>query len=551
MSAERSYRPVATALAFFDVAAGGRRPVVFRATSIAVHLAAGFLVFLVLLRLTRKRSLAALTALFFLLHPIQTEAVAGISFIEDPLAALFFFAAFYAHLRSGGAGRRRLWMAAAAVSYLFAVFSKESAGLFPAAALLADWVFKGDGKFSAILRKNWKVYALYTAAASFFLIVRFLIIVNPQHGAAAGYTAGGPARAMAASAAVFLEYVKLFFYPARLSLEHCPGVSAGWSDWRVWVGAAAAAALVSFGIATRGSNAAAAFGALFFVLNFLPVSGIIPFGGLMAERYMYLPSFGLCLFTIGLFMRQNPGSEKSNPVLEKWNVIFSVCFILIYGILAAQRNHVWRDEIYLWQSALKECPASSRVQTNYGRRLLEIAKNPDDSADAERHLEEAVRLDPKNYEAMLALGTAYWRSGQTESALEMYEQAYKEHPSNDVRYNLALILNSSGRQREALIYLTDIMKTQPDWPAAVYLLGNTYLKTDDFENAKAQYLRALSLKPDMSEAMGNLAVVYMKTGEPAKAEALFLRIFKREPNNAYAKRNLEIIRKTRAAPAGK
>lgn len=551
VSGERSYRPVSTALAFADVAIGGRKPAVFRATSIAVHLAAGIFVFLSLLMLTKRRPLAFLAALFFVLHPIQTEAVNGASFIEDPLSAMFFFAAFYLFLKGVARGGGLVRYAMSAALYLFAMFAKESAIVLPVAALAADWAFRRDEKFIVVAKKQAPAYLMYAAAAVFYVVVRFIVLVNRQPGALAGYEAGGPVHAFAGAAAVLLEYFKLFFYPARLSIEHCPGLPAGLADWRVASGIAAFAALLILGAALRRSNPAAAFGSLFFAVNFLPVSGIVPFGGVMAERYMYLPSFGLCLFTIALFMPESVRTGDAAKKAEKWNVIFSVCFIVIYGITAFQRNYVWRDELYLWRSAIDVCPASSRAQTNYGRRMLEVSAAPKDVDVAEAHLEKAVRLDPANYEAALALGTAYLRSGDPEGAVTAFEKAYESHPTNDVRYNLGIALNAAGRPREALLYLNEIFRTQPEWPAALYLCGNAYLKSADFRNAERMYRRVLELDPGMTEAKGNLSIVYMQTGREGEAELLLNDILKSDPKNIYAIKNMEIIRLRRSAPKPK
>ncbi len=541
ISGERGYRPVATALSFLDVAIGGRKPLVFRATSILIHLLNGTLVFLIVFVLTRRRPLSALTALFFLLHPIQTEAVNGITFVEDPLSAFFFFSALYVYLRHREGGNTWFCLSLSIVLYILAVFSKESAIMLPFVIILVEFLF-GEERIGSILRKRRAAAAGFAAATIFFLAIRFVVVVNPHAGAAPQYPGGNLLNALPLSAAAFAKYVKLFFYPADLSIEHC--FATGNTHYYLYVVSGAAVIIAAFvaGMIARRSDKAVSFGAFFFLLNLFPISGIVPFGAVMAERYLYLPSFGLCLMTVGLLMpRSGDGGAAAVGRSESWNVIFVLCFILIYSLFTLQRNMVWRDELRLWESAVHVCPNSSRAQTSYGRELMESGRGRPAIEAAAAHLETAVKLDPNHYEALLALGTAYWRLGDIESAEAVYARAYKVHPTNDVRYNLALLLNAENKPGKALPLLMEIVETQPDWAAARYLLGNTYLRLGKPDEAKMEYLKTLTLKPDYIEAKGNLGVAYMQLNDLDKAETIFREIIKEHPHNKYAAQNLDRV----------
>jgi len=539
VSGERGYRPVATALSFLDVAIGGRKPLVFRATSILIHLLNGTLVFLIVFALTRRRPLSALTALFFLLHPIQTEAVNGITFVEDPLSALFFFSALYVYLRHREGGKAWFRLPLSIALYVLAVFSKESTIMLPFVIILVEFLF-GEERIGSILCKRRATAVGFAAATAFFIAIRFVVVVNPHAGAAPQYPGGNLLNALPLSAAAFAKYVKLFFYPAGLSIEHCFTIGNSYYYLYVVTGVAVILAAFAAGMLARRSDKAVSFGAFFFLLNLFPISGIVPFGAVMAERYLYLPSFGLCLMTVALLMPRSDGGAAAGRS-EGWNVIFVLCFILIYSLFTLQRNMVWRDELRLWKSAVRECPNSSRVQTSYGRELIESGRGRPAIEAAAAHLETAVKLDPNHYEALLALGTAYWRLGDTESAEAVYARAYKVHPTNDVRYNLALLLNAENKPGKALPLLMEIVETQPDWAAARYLLGNTYLRLRKPDEAKREYLKTLTLKPDYIEAKGNLGVAFMQLNDLDKAETIFREIINEHPHNKYAAQNLDRV----------
>jgi len=120
-------------------------------------------------------------------------------------------------------------------------------------------------------------------------------------------------------------------------------------------------------------------------------------------------------------------------------------------------------------------------------------------------------------------------------------QAYKVHPTNDVRYNLALLLNAENKPGKALPLLMEIVETQPDWAAARYLLGNTYLRLRKPDEAKREYLKTLTLKPDYIEAKGNLGVAFMQLNDLDKAETIFREIINEHPHNKYAAKNLDRV----------
>lgn len=109
-ASHKSYRPLCVLTFQLNILLTGMDPFYFHAVNIALHC----LVTLVLMytcdkTVFRNRSLAFVTALLFAVHPIHTEAVAGIVGRADVLACLLFLLAFLSYNRSvapGGVGER-------------------------------------------------------------------------------------------------------------------------------------------------------------------------------------------------------------------------------------------------------------------------------------------------------------------------------------------------------------------------------------------------------------------------------------------------------------
>jgi len=136
---EGSARPLHLASLLVDRAVWGELPAGYHLTNIVLHACAAAALTLLAAALAAPPSTALLAGLLFALHPVQTEAVCGISFRFDILAALFVFLGLIAARRAHG-GRAAGWTAAAAAAFGLALLGKESAVVFPALALLAEWL---------------------------------------------------------------------------------------------------------------------------------------------------------------------------------------------------------------------------------------------------------------------------------------------------------------------------------------------------------------------------------------------------------------------------
>nr|XP_035961986.1 protein O-mannosyl-transferase TMTC1-like [Halichoerus grypus] len=100
-TSHKSYRPLCVLTFKLNIFLTGMNPFYFHAVNVILHC----LVTLVLMytcdkAVFRNRGLAFATALLFAVHPIHTEAVAGIVGRADVLACLFFLLAFLSYNRS-------------------------------------------------------------------------------------------------------------------------------------------------------------------------------------------------------------------------------------------------------------------------------------------------------------------------------------------------------------------------------------------------------------------------------------------------------------------
>ena len=142
----------------------------FHFMNVVIHAMASGLAFLILRRLlqwaaveeSKRTLLAGVAAVLFLLHPVQTEAVAYLAGRSESLSVMLAFAAFTVFLYRRQAAAT--WGTAVAVFALFgaALAAKEQTIALPALFLLTDYWFN-DFSFRGI-RANWRIYAPMAAA---------------------------------------------------------------------------------------------------------------------------------------------------------------------------------------------------------------------------------------------------------------------------------------------------------------------------------------------------------------------------------------------------
>ncbi len=536
-SGERTYRPVVTAVYLAISSIAGKESTPFRTASVLAHAMAGVLLFFVALAVTGRRDVAIFAALIFVCHPLQSEAVDGSSFLEDPLSAVFFLGAFLAHTRLRRSGALSS-LASAGVLYLLAMFTKESAAVFPLWALSYE-LLKPDMPENRSLKSKTVPFITYFIIALVFASVRFGLMANPAQAAAAAMPGHDVQSSVAVMAVAFLKYLQLFFMPFGYSIEHCISSTHSLTDFLVVISFIIHFLFLLTAFLFRRQGRSMSMGILFYFICLIPISNIVPFGAVMAERYMYLPVAGMSIFIAAMSLYRAPG-QKLDAAAEKYELlmkVFLVCLCLFFASQTAKQNEKWNTGLSLWGEAAGVCPESSRARTNYGRRLVEAGM----FRDAVGQLDAAVRLDPMHYEAWNALGTACFNVKDYSCAKRSYRRALDIHPSNDVRYNIAILQMRTGAPGKAVSMIERILDVQPDWPAANYLLGNAFLKNNQFNKAVKQYEKVLRLDPAHIGATVNMGAAYMRLGRNDEALASFRRALELEPGNSYAISNIKLL----------
>lgn len=469
----------------------------FIVTNTLLHVINVLVVFYLAWSLSNKNLFVALlTALLFSVHPMRVESVTWTSERKDVLYGFFFLTGCITYLKYIDSTQRK-WFIWSLVLFVMSCLSKAQAVVFPAVMLLLDY-WKGRPLTIKLLTEKWLFWVL---ALVFGLIAVDIQAGGNFHGLT--QTVGTSKKALDLGVFTigerllfalygFMMYCYKLVYPLHLSGFY-PYEKDGGDAIYYWYG-------IPFFIIVMGLTAwsvtrtkLVAFGVGFFLVTVALVLQFISVGAaIMADRYTYLPYFGLFFLlamALGQLIAQRPSLKV--PV---WGL--SMAFVGFCFYVTTQQVNVWQNSGTFFTRITEVYPNDNRAYSTLGR-YLGVKGQFDEAIKA---LETAIRLGNTDVTTYENLGTAYGFKGQTQKAVETFTKAI-EHGAGATAY-----------VNRAVGYLT----TEP-------------------AKAIADYEKAIALDPQQAPQIRmSLGTVYINTNQPQKAIELYNIIIDQDGNKAAA-----------------
>jgi len=155
------------------------------------------------------------------------------------------------------------------------------------------------------------------------------------------------------------------------------------------------------------------------------------------------------------------------------------------------------EAIAEYRKLLADDPKLPELHFRIARLLLE--KNPPDTEDAKRELDEELKIAPNNAAADFALGEIARRDGDWTTAVQHFQRATTlDAGFVEAFLALGMSLNASSRFQEAIAPLERYIKLQPEDPAGHYQLATAYSRTGnkgDAERELAEQKRLVEAHP--------------------------------------------------------
>ncbi len=518
------YRPVVLLSFYFDALLSRLVPQSYHLTNVLLHALNAALVYLLARAALGVGWGALFGGLLFALHPVHIESVAFVSGRTDLWAALFVLLAALSWLSNRASERpRRALDLAGAGAFLLAVLSKEVALLLPAALLLWDALGFGAGGRGrgGWLERNRSWVGAWTLAVAAALVLR-IAVAGVGFGTAQTETWLAEVRAQPAyGVRIWLTYLRLLIVPWPLSPYYMP------QDLDRWLpGLAGGVGLLGLCLfaAQRKAGKIGLPGLAWIVVFLFPVSGVVPLAGaIVAERFLYLPSIGLCLAAGGL-AGWAAGSARLRPIaIGGGALLLTVAFT---GVVV--RSGIWKDEFTLYRETVRSSPSSPAAHLNLGK-AWDAGGRPD---EALREYAVAARLAPKFADAYAAQGETFVKLGRPMEAVPQFVAALRlKEESPEAHYNLAVAYLALDRNEDAARESRRALELRPAYALAANNLGVACSLLGRHEEAAAAFRRSLQSDPSCAGCSYNLGLEYAALGRWPDAAAAYAEALRLEPAN--------------------
>ncbi len=481
------YRPLQTASYAINYAICKLDVRGYHLTNTILHIAVALCVFWFINILFQNNFLSLVTAILFVVHPIQTEAVSYISGRCDPLAFFFIILCMSIYIKLLNQDRFNIvWFIFLLLSYMCALLSKEHSLILPFLLLLYHLVFK----------KRIKVITFLSllGVAAIYMVIRASVL-KPIPASLVTDTILD--RIPGLFVAIF-SYIKLLFLPFSLHMEYGQRIFT-WTDPRAIGGILISLAILILGYFKR-SNKIILFSIGWFFLALLPVSNLYRINFFMAEHFLYIPSMGAFLL-IAYFLSILYNDKKYKIAAL---ILVTVGTVFFLG-LTIKQNDYWKDPLTLYKRTLEFSSDSANANINLGQIYIGQGK----FTEALFNFNKALEIDPNSADAYDNRGYVYDKLGDYHQALLDYNKAIELNPKYPETYNNRGSTNGkNGNYDQAILDYNKAIELNPDFAEAYSNRGNVYNIQNNYDQAILDYNKAIEIDPKYEKAYFNRGLAY-------------------------------------------
>lgn len=533
------YRPLRWITYAIDYQFSTLNPLGYHISNITLHLLTSLLVYLIISVLAGNSRLALFATILFAVHPVHTDSVTYISGRRDILSTLFYLLGFYLFLKSRKNKRLKLLILSFA-AYLLAIASKEMAATLPAIFLFYDLTHNLPDKgtlikrlsaaFKKIISSHKLFYLSFFITAILFTCYK-VFIKSPSNKV--GLYGGDLYIQLLTVSKILVYYIKLLLFPINLIADYSFNsfpLSHSLYEPAILFSLTVLCAIAFLTSKLLLRNKIMAFALIWFFVTLLPVCHIFPHHELLAEHYLYLPSFGFVLL-IALVL-------ESLIISTRWRYQIYIAFtllILLLSIRTFYRNYDWKNSFTLWGKTIKTVPNCARALNNLGIEYYDQK----DFKQAKALFQRTITIQPSYEKAYYNLGNLYRSQQQFKQALEMYQKSAQLKPKSFKTHNN--LGNAYAMQKlydQAIKEYRRALKLKPRYAQAQNNLGNVYRSLGKIDLAIVHYQKALKIKRRYVDAYCNLGNAYSDLKQYEKSLQAFKKALRIDPNHVQSRRSL-------------
>ena len=496
------YRPFLFFTFAINYVIDGIKPFGYHLLSNLIHIGNAVLIFYIFFLATRKKLIALLSAFFFLIHPLQTEAVTYISGRGDPLVVLFMLLSLLFFLKSkplnplrgstskyleveplSTVSKRWVWITGSLASLILALLSRETAIIFPFLLMVFYVGLLPGGKFLRSVKTAFIKALPYFAVVFTYGILRLTVLnfknVLNFYDQPNIYSSHLYVRFFT-FLKVLLAYFKLLIVPTGLHMERSMDPQLSLWKWPVLLGGLIVLGLIIllFYLYRREPKSLTTnyqlqttnfrvwfFGIGWFFVALAPVSGIAPINALLYEHWLYLPMIGFWFIAAFYLVKLFDHLRKNRKPLFIICVLLFGAYISFYAAQGVKRNILWGKPIPFYEDILKYEPDSVRINNNVGNMYY----NEGNIAKAEEHYKKAVAEEDIFPQPHFNLGSILQSKDDIFGAVQEYKKAIELDPGFYYAYqNLVALYAKNGELILAAENIEKLKQLRPDNARILY-----------------------------------------------------------------------------------
>jgi protein O-mannosyl-transferase len=508
------YRPVRQVFYAVNYQVWGLSTFGYHLNSLLLHFFVTLLFYFITIKITNRINFSFVAALFFAVHPVHVARITNMTASFDVLGILFLLLAFFFYIIFSQIGNKN-YHYFSIIFYFLGLFSSEEAITLILLLLLYDFSFKYKINLSNV-KISLKKYLPYFVVTVFYLIVRFSVL--GKIGRTEAYFEQSFIGSFLTTIKIFVQYILVLLFPSEITIERYVKFETTIFSFSFLASLIVLIFILSYFVKSYNRSKIMFFSVGWFFITLLPFSNLVPQFTIMADRYLYLPSFGFVLFLT--FLVFNIG--KFNSIKKYQNKVIPILVLLIisfYVAVTVKTNSEWKDNFTLLSANLEKNPYGTR--THYAVALH--YRNQDDYESAEHYALRAVELASRNYNAYENLGTIYAYRGNYDAAINYYNKALELNPKFYLaNNNLGLVHSYIGDFNSSIFYLNKAIEINPRLSKAYNDLGTVYGQMGKLDIAIENIEKAININPSEGSYYKNLAVIYEFLGNKKKA-AEFIR----------------------------
>jgi tetratricopeptide (TPR) repeat protein len=436
--------------------------------------------------------------ILFIAHPLHTEVVDNLKSRDEILAFLFLLLTTRCALNYFRTENFK-YLGYALVFFILSLLSKISGLTYIVIIPLIAYFF-----IENVTKKKIGIYFSFIALCYLLnsvlkrsLVAKgsqrdFLFFENPLYGDK------NILHRISSGFYTYFEYFKLhlFPHPLRYYYGYNQVELLSLSNPILYISIMVIACMVFFALKMFKQKHILSFALLYILITMSMYANVIkPAVGIIAERFMYIPSVGVCILFAYLLLKffkvdiENKNAKINLP--SNFYYVF-IAIILLYSGKVISRNKDWKNHITLYTNDMQYLGESAKAHALLAARIFQDINAGKIKGSREEninnvvyHYKESLRIYPDYITSLNNLGSVYF----------MYFQDFKT----------------------ALPYFERAVALDSTYVEAYFNLASTQGKLGDVKNTELNFKKSLQLNPDYINSYISLTKFYIENGRKQDA----------------------------------